>query len=119
MSEVYEQARALVKAIIDSDESRSMRRLGARVRNNEKLESLLAEFRRRQFEVQAAQFQGQEPSREQVDQIQKLAKRVEGEPVLREYLEAENAYGQMVLEVQKVLAEVFNPEVPGPVKLER
>jgi cell fate (sporulation/competence/biofilm development) regulator YlbF (YheA/YmcA/DUF963 family) len=113
MAGVYDQARALARALRESEEHQKMRALGAKVRRESRLERLLADLRLRQLEVQAAQLQGQTPSKEQVERLQKAAKAVEAEPLLLEYLGAENAYGQMLAEVQQVLVEVFSPDVPG------
>jgi cell fate (sporulation/competence/biofilm development) regulator YlbF (YheA/YmcA/DUF963 family) len=119
LATAYDYARALVKALRESDEGRQMRALGAKVSKDAKLEKLLAEFRMAQLEVQAAQLQGQEPSKEQIGRLQKLAQTAEGQNLLKDYLLAENAYGQLLTEVQQVLAEAFNPEVPGSIRQKR
>lgn len=116
MATVYEYARALSKALRDSDEARQMKKLSAKVSGDGKREATLAEFRLRQFELQAMQLQGKAPSQEQTARFEKLVKAIETDAALREYLVAENAYGKVLNEVQQVLAEAFNPEVPGSVK---
>lgn len=113
MAAVYDSARALAKALRDCDEFRNMKRLGSKVKGDSKLEGLLKEFRLRQFEIQALQVQGQKPSKSQIENLQKLAKTVEGHQALKDYLAAEAAYGQILVEVQNVLSEVYSPDVPG------
>ncbi|HEY3368492.1 MAG TPA: YlbF family regulator [Symbiobacteriaceae bacterium] len=113
MAAVYDHARALVKAFRECDEFKNMKRLGAKVKSDSKLDGLLSEFRLRQLEIQALQIQGQQPTQGQVEHLQKLAKRIESEPLLKDYLTAETTYGQVLVEVQNVLAEVYNPDVPG------
>ncbi|HYG59441.1 MAG TPA: YlbF family regulator [Symbiobacteriaceae bacterium] len=113
---MFDVARSLNRALRECDESRRMRGLGAKVAKDARLDRLLADFRKAQFEVQAVQLQGQQVKKEQVDRLHKLAAAVEAEALLRDYMAAENAYGAMLLEVQKVLAEAFQPDVPGKVK---
>jgi cell fate (sporulation/competence/biofilm development) regulator YlbF (YheA/YmcA/DUF963 family) len=114
--QVFEQARALVKAFRESEEGRKIRRIGAKVKAGEKLESLLGEFRTAQLEIQAAQLQGKVPGKEEGERYQRLAQKVEASPLLVEYLTVEAAYGKILMEVQQVLAEAFSPDVPGGVK---
>ena len=116
MATAFDLARGLTKALRESEEGRRMRSLGARVSRDGRLDRLLADFRKAQFAVQAAQLQSRQPAREDVERVQKLARAVEGEPLLQEYLAAENAYGAILVEVQKVLGEAFQPDVPGKVR---
>lgn len=113
MSTVYEQARSLVKALRESDESKQMRRLAKKVKADSRLEALLADFRKRQFAAQVAQMQAGRLDRESTQKLEQLSRGIEREGLLHQYLEAEAAYGQVLMEVQEVLAEVFNPDVPG------
>lgn len=116
MATVYDRARDLVKAVLESDEARQMRRHGAKVKGDPRLNSLLSDFRKSQLQVQTAQAGGEEPAEEQVEEWQQLSRAVESEPQLREYISAEAAYGNLLIEVQRVLAEVLQPEVAGPVR---
>ena len=117
MANVFDHARALAKALRESQEAQAMKGLGARVTKDAKAEQLLSEFRRRQFEIQMAAAQGKAPGKEESARMQKLVTQMQAFPVLADYLNAENAYGQLLGEVQKVLDEVFNPTVPGAVKM--
>jgi cell fate (sporulation/competence/biofilm development) regulator YlbF (YheA/YmcA/DUF963 family) len=51
-----------------------------------------------------------------VERLQKYLKAIEADATLRDYMAAETTYGQMLIEVQKVLVEMLNPDVPGPVQ---
>lgn len=116
MASVFELARGLAKSLEQSQERERMKRLGSKVKADSKLNSLLAEFRRLQFAVHSAALTGQQPGKEQLESLNKIAQRVNDVPLLREYLEAENAYGAVLSEVQQVLDRSFNPEVPGSMK---
>lgn len=116
MATVYDYARILAKAMRESDEHRQMHRLGVRLSGNERLESLLTEFRMCQLQMQAGQLQGHPPSKEETEELERLGRKVEGEPILREYLAAEVEYGRMLVEVQQVLFDSFSPDLPGGLK---
>lgn len=116
MATVYDYARILAKAMQQSDEHRQVRRLGARLSSNERLESLLMQFRVCQLEIQAGQLQGHPPSKEETEELERLQRKVEGEPILQEYLAAETEYGRMLIEVQQILSESFIPDLPGGLK---
>ncbi|HWI66696.1 MAG TPA: YlbF family regulator [Symbiobacteriaceae bacterium] len=113
MTTVFDASRALAKALRESDEAKKLARAGAKVRKEQRLERLLREFRRAQLDIQTAGVAGKSPGKEQVERFQKLAKQAEGEALLVEYLTAENAYGNLLVEVQEILAEAFSPDLPG------
>ncbi|MFZ5816667.1 MAG: YlbF family regulator [Bacillota bacterium] len=115
MADVYAQARALVRAVRESPEWQRMRKLAGPIRSDPAAEQLLASFRLKQLELQAMALQGQQPPPAEQQALQRLVTQLQERPPLRQYLEAENAYGAMLGEVQKVLAEVFQPDVPGAV----
>jgi cell fate (sporulation/competence/biofilm development) regulator YlbF (YheA/YmcA/DUF963 family) len=116
MSAVFDHARALAKALRESEAARRMKGLGAKVGKDARLDRLLADLRLAQFEGQALAAQGKQPTRELLDRVQKLGAAAQADQTLREYLAAEQAYGELVTEVHNVLAEVFNPDVPGKVR---
>lgn len=112
MAEVFERARLLTKALRESPEWERMRRAAGPVRSSRDGERLLAQFRLQQLQYQAAQLQGA-VTPEQTAAFQQAVQAVQATPPVRQYLEAELAYSRLLDEVQKVLAEVFDPEVPG------
>lgn len=116
MATVFDYARALAKALRESDEARRMRSLGTAVRKNSKQEKLLRDLRAAQMELEAAQIQGQQPAKAMVAKLQELVGQVEKDKGLAEYLASEHAYGQLLAEVHNVLAEVFQPDVPGALR---
>lgn len=116
MATVFDYSRALAKALRESDEARRLRGLGVKIKKDARLEKLLRDLRQVQYDVQVLQVQGKNPGKDVLERMQKLAKAVEAEQALVEYLAAEHAYGQMLSEVQQVLEEVFSPDVPGSLK---
>lgn len=93
-----------------------MRSLGAKIKKDPRLEKLLHDVRRAQVDLQLLQAQGKTPGQDQVERLQKLVKQAEGQTLLVEYLSAEQAYGQILSEVQNVLTEAFVPDVPGALR---
>lgn len=116
MVDVYAQARALVKAVRESPEWQRLRRLSAPVKADPAGEELLSQLRLKQFELQATALQGQEISPRQQAELKQLLQQIQARPALVQYMEAETTYGAVMAEVQQVLLEVFQPEVPGQVK---
>jgi cell fate (sporulation/competence/biofilm development) regulator YlbF (YheA/YmcA/DUF963 family) len=116
VASVLDHARALAKALRESEEAQAMKRLGARVSKDARLEKLLAELRLRQFEAQVAMAEGQQPPKELVAKLEKVAGQVQAQTAIAEYLTAENAYASLLVEVEKVLADAFHPTVPGAVE---
>ncbi len=116
MSDLYAHARALVRSLRESPEWQRMHRLAGTVRGDSGSEQLLSTFRLRQLEAQALALQGERPGAEAQAALQQLVRQVQAHGTVRPYLEAEQAYGKVLQEVQQILAEVFQPEVPGAVK---
>ena len=117
MASVLDHAKALARALKECEEAQAMKRLGARVSKDGKLEKLLSELRQRQFDVQVVMAEGKQPSKELVAKLEKVAGQVQTQPALTEYLAAENAYAAVLAEVEQVLAEGFHPTVPGAVEV--
>jgi cell fate (sporulation/competence/biofilm development) regulator YlbF (YheA/YmcA/DUF963 family) len=78
-------------------------------------EKLLAQFRLKQLELQATALQGQ-PTPQQQAAFQQLIQQLQARPVLKQYMDAEQAYADVLAEVHKVLGEVFQPDVPGAIR---
>lgn len=116
MTDVYAQARTLVQAVRQSPEWSQMRKLAGPVRSDPAGEQLLSQFRLKQFELQALALQGQQPDQQQRAVLQQLVQQIQQVPALRQYMEAEQAYGAMLSELQSVLSEILSPDVPGAVK---
>lgn len=116
MADAYGAARTLAQSLRESREFQGMRRLAASLRADPGGEGLLAQFRLAQLQLQAQSLQGQGASPEQAAAMQRLAQQVGIHPTLRAYMEAEQAYGRLLGEVQQILDEVFDPEVPGAIR---
>lgn len=116
MSDLYSEARSLVKALRETKEWQRMHKLAGSVKADPASEELLAQFRRAQFEAQAAVARGRQVSAQQQATLQQLTQQIQGRALLLQYMEAENAYGAVLGEVHKVLEEVFEPDLPGEVK---
>lgn len=115
MADVYTQARGLVKAVRETPEWQRMRKLAGAVKGDPAAEQLLARFRVTQLQLQALALQGQQPDPQSQAAVQQLTQELQARQALVQYMEAETAYGVMLAEVQKVLQEVFQPDVPGSV----
>jgi cell fate (sporulation/competence/biofilm development) regulator YlbF (YheA/YmcA/DUF963 family) len=118
MADPFEEARNLVRTLLESNEAVQMRRMAALLKAERGLAGTLSELRQLQFAVQSDQVRGRQPLSEYTDRIASLTQAVELDPMLREYIIAETAYGRLLVEVQNILTEAFSPDtVPGPVRV--
>ena len=60
---------------------------------NETLDKVLNSYRSIQVEVQTLQLQGQQPSPEIEEKVNRLTEIIQDIPLLREYLDAEEEFG--------------------------
>lgn len=110
---VYDRAHELARALKQSEVYREYLAAKGKMEQNEAALSMFRDFRRKQFELQKAQILGQKLSEEQIQQIESLSGLITQHSMLKEFLEMEYRLGQMIADVQKILAEGidfdFNP----------
>lgn len=107
---VYDQAHNLARALKDCDEYKNYIRLKDEVMKVEGLSGMLADFQKKQFEVQAKQMMGEELGPEVMAQIQDLYQIMMKDPKAMEYLQAEMMFTRIVSEVYGILGEVIQLE---------
>ncbi|MDI6871956.1 MAG: YlbF family regulator [Bacillota bacterium] len=115
MSTIQDLARQLGQALADSEEYAAYKKAQAEVEGSLAAQFMLRDFRTRQFEAEKAKLAGTftpEMGRE----LQEKAKIVTANPVVREYLMAEARFGNLMMEVQRILGEAVGIDldrVPG------
>lgn len=105
MGIIHDLAQRLGRALRDSPENQAFQAARKKAQGDSRAEKVLKEFRAKQVEVTALQMQGKQPGSEQIKLLEKLTQTVQGNPVAREYLEAEVRLGQLWSDVQRLLAE--------------
>lgn len=113
MATIQDLAHSLARALKDSPEHQAFQAVRSRVRADRGAEQLITAFRQQQFQVAALQAQGHKPSPEHMKQLEALSRQVQGQPLLREYLQAEAKFGQLWSEVQQVLCAAVGMAGPN------
>lgn len=102
---VYDSAHALAREIKASKELKEFKELHHAVMANESTKSMVTDFQSKQFEIQAAQFSGQEIEAEKMEHIKTLYEVISKDPLVKEYLHAEMRFGQMMSDVSKIISD--------------
>lgn len=110
---VYDKAHELARALRESQEQREYKRIRDLVYSNEKHKEMIKDFKKKQFELQAEQFAGKEPSKEQIEQLQQLYNILIANPDTGKYFEVEFRLERMISDVYKILGEAidFNQDI--------
>lgn len=115
MSEILDLARRLGQALAGSPEYAAYKKAQAEVEGNVAAQFMLRDFRTRQFEVEKAKLSGTFTP-ELVRELQEKAQIVAANPVVRDYLEAEARFGNLMMDVQRLIGEAVGIDlenVPG------
>ncbi|GGE17216.1 UPF0342 protein [Marinithermofilum abyssi] len=105
MSNVYDQAHALARALRESEELKVLEQAWTSISKDQAKRQLLDQFRQLQMEVQMAQMSGQAPSQEAVKQLNGLLEKVQADPGLKSFLEVEQRLGTMMNDLNRIISE--------------
>ena len=97
-------AKSLAQALKESLEFRNYQEAKAKVDQHEAAKVMLEDFRQKQMEFYEKRAKG-ENTAEEAERIRKLSEIVSLNPYVREYLMAEYLWEQLMMEVQKTIAE--------------
>lgn len=103
--EVYDEAHALARAIRRSDPFRRLEEARRTIEIDPKGKEMLADLRRRQMQLTLKEMAGEEPAADEVSMLQKLIDIAALHPGVREFLQAEQRFGALWQDVQKIFAE--------------
>jgi cell fate (sporulation/competence/biofilm development) regulator YlbF (YheA/YmcA/DUF963 family) len=111
---VYDLAHNLARGLNTSPEYKNYQEALSKIKGDKEKENLLADFRKKQMEIQALQLMGKEVPKEKMDELHKAMEILSFHPVIKEYLEAEFRLGRVLSDVQKIIAdavELWYPEM--------
>ncbi len=112
MVNVYDHAHSLARALRESDENKAYQQARSRIKGKPSAEQMVADFHKKQLELQTLALQGKEPSAEQQEQLQKLYEIIQGDPDVREYLMAEQRLGRLLQDIYKIIGEAVDIDLP-------
>ncbi|SHE76190.1 Cell fate regulator YlbF, YheA/YmcA/DUF963 family (controls sporulation, competence, biofilm development) [Seinonella peptonophila] len=105
MANPYEQAKQLVEALQSSPEYQQLRQIQDQIEKNETLYKMLNSYRSIQVEIQTLNLQGREPGEDIEKKVTQLTKIIEGIPLLNQYLEAEQKFGEIFQDIQQIVMQ--------------
>lgn len=112
MVNVYDYAHSLARALKECQEYQAFLAAKSRLKGKSSAEQLIADFHRKQMELQAQVLQGKELSPEQQEGLQKLYGVLSQDSDIRDYLLAEQRLGQLLGDVYKILGEAVEVDLP-------
>jgi len=109
---IYDKAHELARALKASPEYRAYQEAKSRIGNNTESLKLIQDFRLKQLEIQAMQLMGQEIPPERMQSYEKMAEVLNYHPAVRDYLQAEYRVAQIFSDIQRILAQALDLELP-------
>lgn len=112
MVNVYDHAHGLARALKECQEYTGFLAAKSRIKSKPAAEQMIADFHRRQMELQAQVLQGKELSPEQQEGLQKLYGVLSQDADIRDYLMAEQRLGTLLGDVYKIIGEAVEIDLP-------
>lgn len=113
---VKTKAHELARAIRESKEWQRVQKAREEIEKHEAAKIMLRDFNRKQIELYQKQMQGQEPSEQDIGELQRILETISFNPYVREFLEAEHELTTMIAEVQDILSEALGIKPPDEIQ---
>lgn len=107
----YDQAHALAKSLKESEEYREMTRLREAAYESDTNRTLLDEYKRLQFRMQAKLAAGETMPEEDYQRLQQIGTLLQFNQDVSAYLLAEFRFQRMLSDIFKILADVANVDL--------
>ncbi len=101
----YDKAYELARAIRESDEYRSLKSTQDLINKDPDAKRMLDDFRKRQFELQMKQMQGETISPDEMEKMQRLYETIQLHAQIRILLEKERIMMQVMEDINRIIAE--------------
>jgi cell fate (sporulation/competence/biofilm development) regulator YlbF (YheA/YmcA/DUF963 family) len=102
---VYDKAYELAKAIKDSSEYAACRQAAQEINADIESKRMMDDFRNRQVEMQQKMMNGETPSPEEMDKMQKLFEVLNLNTKISRMFEAERRLGVIVEDINRIIME--------------
>ncbi|MFJ7975997.1 YlbF family regulator [Peribacillus sp. JNUCC 23] len=103
MSNLYDSAYDLEKAIRESNEYKELKSLFDQVNSDESAKGMFENFRNMQMNLQQKQMTGQEITPEEVEQAQKTVALVQQHEAISRLMEAEQRMSMAIADLNKII----------------
>ncbi len=112
MVNVYDHAHSLARALKESQEYRSFQAAREKIKGKPAAEKMIADFHKRQMELQTQVLQGKELTPEQKEGLERLYSVLVQDLDIRDYLVAEQRLGTLLSDVYKIIGEAVDVDLP-------
>ncbi|HEY8347754.1 MAG TPA: YlbF family regulator [Symbiobacteriaceae bacterium] len=112
MVNVYDYAHNLARALKECPENKAFQAARAKIKGKPAAEQMVADFHKKQLELQSQALQGKEPTEEQKEGLQRLYNIIQTDPDVREYLMAEQRLAVLLQDIQKIIADAIEADIP-------
>lgn len=110
-----DKAHELARALMASDEYRRLKELKEPLAKDEKANKMVQDFLAKQTELQLEMMQGKQDD-SKMQQLQKLYELLSMNPTAGQYLQAHMRFQLMMQDVSKIIGDVVEDVMGGPVK---
>lgn len=101
--DIKSKAQKLAEALTTSQEYQRYQKSREEINNHEAAKVMLRDFQKKQTALQKQQMEGNPVTEQQMDDLRKLSEVLTINPYIRELVEAEMAFGSLMMEVQEIL----------------
>jgi cell fate (sporulation/competence/biofilm development) regulator YlbF (YheA/YmcA/DUF963 family) len=102
---LYDKAHEIARLIKESPEYTSYKALKDRLYADENTKALLIEYKRIQFEAQAAYLAGNEPDASAMDKLKKLGEVLQFNSEVTEFFAAEYRFNTLIGDIYKIIGD--------------
>ncbi len=102
---IYDKANELASQIKQSDEYKNYAKIRDEVFAEETNKGMIRDYKKLQFEAQAAYMTGKEPPAELMEKIQKMGEVLQFNPKITEYFAAEYKMQTLASDIYKIVGE--------------
>ena len=110
-----EKAEDLGRVLGQTDEYKALRRATEALREDQAVQKVLAEAERLAQEIERVAQQGQEPSKEQVEQYDRALQSVQGNPVYQQMVAAQANFEKLMAKINARIYEGIKKGAASPI----
>ena len=105
---VYDKAYELKRALTECQEVKDYKSALEKVKANPTNKSMLDDFRKKQIEIQAKQYSGKQPGKEEMDELERLYNVVSLNPDIKNFLQCEYRFSLLMNDISKTISEAVD-----------
>ena len=102
---VYDTVNRLAKEIKESEEYKEYKKMKELLKEKPELKEKLDSFEKARYETQISTMKGEEPSKEQVENLQRIYLELIQNDITKKYLDTELKFNTMLSDINKILGE--------------